>query len=193
MNNENTPVITPIGRQTWIVGEDFKVEIPISNADTAWAEGKLHMSAYHSWDKENGILTIGGHPNPQDVGTSYQAMIFAKKGDNPVKDTFCYDVVLPLSNTLQSMDSRLMQIRNRLPNGAFVRTEPWMEDILRQEGFSEDIIESKRWIVSNVYEWNNNIHISIKWLYGAGSHIGVNVIPEELVLCDEHGNPLESE
>ena len=31
MSDGNKPVITPIGRQKWIVGEDFKVEIPISN------------------------------------------------------------------------------------------------------------------------------------------------------------------
>ena len=38
--NENKPVITPIGKQTWIVGEDFKVEVPISNnPDKAWAWG----------------------------------------------------------------------------------------------------------------------------------------------------------
>lgn len=65
MNKANKPVITPIGRQTWIVGQDFKVEIPISNADTAWAEGTLHMRACHSWNKDKGILTLTGHPNEE--------------------------------------------------------------------------------------------------------------------------------
>lgn len=95
MNNENKPVITPIGRQTWIVGTDFKVEIPISNADTAWAEGKLHMRALHSWNKDKGILTLTGHPNEEI--SDHVVTVYAVKDGNQVEHTIYYDVVLPNS------------------------------------------------------------------------------------------------
>ena len=91
MNHTNKPVITPIGRQTWIVGKDFKVEIPVSNAESAWAEGKLHMRAYHSWDKNKGILTIGGHPD--EAISDQGVIIYAEKDGNKVEHIIYYDTV----------------------------------------------------------------------------------------------------
>ena len=95
----------------------------------------------------------------------------------------------------QNTDTKLEQIKKNFPKGAFVKSEPWMDDILRKEGFSDHKIESNRWFVFDVYEWgeNKDIHVSIRWEYGAGSHIGVNVTPEELVLCDVNGEPLKFE
>ncbi|MDE0681588.1 MAG: hypothetical protein OXI63_01615 [Candidatus Poribacteria bacterium] len=90
MSNRNKPVITPIDRQTWTVGEDFIVEVPISNADTAWAEGPLYGHGAHSWNQDEGILTITGHADKEN--SSYVDVI-GKKGDNQVRYTIYYDAV----------------------------------------------------------------------------------------------------
>lgn len=94
MSDRNQPVITPIDRQTWIVGEDFKVKVPISNADTAWAEGPLYGRGVHSWNQDEGILTITGHADREN--SSYFDVIAEKEG-NQVKHRIYYDAVLPQS------------------------------------------------------------------------------------------------
>lgn len=94
MSDRNKPVITPIDRQTWPVGEDFKVEVPISNADTAWAEGPLYGGGVHSWNQDKGILTITGHADKEN--SSYVNVIGEKGGHREIY-TICYDAVRPKS------------------------------------------------------------------------------------------------
>lgn len=90
--NESIPVITPIERQTWIVGEDFKVEVPISNnPDKAWAWGEFYGGAAGSWDQDKGVLTIKGHADKEKSG---HFIAIAKKGNYEVKYTIYYDAVL---------------------------------------------------------------------------------------------------
>ena len=90
--NENKPVISPVENQTWIVGEDFKVEVPISNnPDRAWAWGEFYGGAYSDWDKDRGVLIIKGHADKEKSG---YFVVFAKKGSYETKHTISYDAVL---------------------------------------------------------------------------------------------------
>ena len=90
--NENKPVITPIGKQTWIVGEDFKVEVPISNnPDKAWAWGELYGGAYGHWVEDRSMLIIEGHADKEKSG---HFIVFATKGSHKVQHTIYYDAVL---------------------------------------------------------------------------------------------------
>ena len=92
MNDTNKPVITPIGRQTWIVGKDFKVEVPISNhPDRAWTGGELYGHGLSSWDKNKGVLTITGHADKEKSG---HVVVYAEKDGDKVKHTIYYDAVL---------------------------------------------------------------------------------------------------
>ena len=91
--NESKPVISPIERQTWTVGEDFKVEVPISNnPDQAWAWGELYGGAAGSWDEDKGVLTIKGHADREKSG---HFIVFAKKGSYQAQHTVYYEAVLP--------------------------------------------------------------------------------------------------
>lgn len=114
--NESKPVISPIARQTWTVGEDFKVEVPISNnPDQAWAWGELYGGGVGSWEKDKGVLMIKEHKEKSghfigswdpDIGVltvkghadkekSGHFIVFAKKGSCEVQHTVYYDAVLP--------------------------------------------------------------------------------------------------
>lgn len=90
--NESKPVITPIERQTWIVGEDFKVEVPISNnPDKAWAWGELYGGAYGHWVEDRSMLIVEGHADKEKSG---HFIVFATKGSHKVQHTIYYDAVL---------------------------------------------------------------------------------------------------
>ena len=90
--NEIKPVIKAVGRQTWIVGEDFEVVVPISNnPDQAYAWGEFYGGAYSDWDKNEGVLRIKGHADKEKSG---HFVAIAKKGNCEVKHTIYYDAVL---------------------------------------------------------------------------------------------------
>ncbi|MDE0084332.1 MAG: hypothetical protein OXU23_01365 [Candidatus Poribacteria bacterium] len=42
----------------------------------------------------------------------------------------------------QNTYTKLEQIKKKFPKGAFVKSEPWMDDILQREGFPENKIKS---------------------------------------------------
>ena len=109
--NESKPVISPIERQTWTVGKDFKVEVPISNnPDQAWAWGELYGGAAGSWDKDKGVLTIKGHADREASG---HFVVFATKGSHKVSREIHYDAVgVTLSSQQSIKEESAMQIQN---------------------------------------------------------------------------------
>ena len=91
--NENMLVISEVGKQTWIVGEDFEIVVPISNTpDQAYAWGEFYGGAYSDWDKDKGVLKVKGHADKEKSG---HFIVIAKKGNYEVKYTVYYDAVLP--------------------------------------------------------------------------------------------------